>query len=79
MVPLAVAKFAPRVDGSPAPSRSPSPSTEADDEANILAKDEAMANILADAEFESDGSLGYITMDLEDDRQHGYATPIPES
>ena len=35
-----------------------------------------MADILADTEFESDGSLGYVTMDLEDDRLHGYAMPV---
>ena len=35
-----------------------------------------MANILADAEFESDGSLGYIMMESEDDHLHGYATPV---
>ena len=41
-----------------------------------MAKAEAMANILADAEFESDGSPGYVTMDSKDDRLHGYAMPI---
>ena len=35
-----------------------------------------MANILADAEFESDGSLGYVMMDSEDDHLHGYTTPV---
>ena len=68
--------------GSPAPSWSPSPSTEAeiddeakaeaDDETDILAK--AMADILVEAV--SNGSLGYVTMDLEDDRLHGYSMPV---
>jgi hypothetical protein len=63
-------------------SRSPSPSTdtkaEANDEAEAMADDEADngANILANAEAESDGSLGYIMTDSEDDHLHGYATPI---
>ena len=35
-----------------------------------------MADILADAEVESDGSSSYIMMDLEDDRLHGYAMPV---
>ena len=35
-----------------------------------------MANILAEAEFEPVGSPGYVMTDLEDDRLHGYATPI---
>jgi len=35
-----------------------------------------MANILANAEFESDGSPGYVTTDSEDDHLHDYATPI---
>jgi hypothetical protein len=49
---------------------------EFDDEADILAEAEAMADILAEVEAESDGSSGYVMMDLEDDRLHGYATPI---
>ena len=37
---------------------------------------EAVADILANAELESDGSPGYVMMDSEDDRLHGYAMPI---
>ena len=72
--------------GSPAPSQPPSPSAEANDkakaeveandEADILAKAEAVADILADTKVKSDGSLGYVTTDSEDDHLHGYATPI---
>jgi hypothetical protein len=36
----------------------------------------AMVNILADTEFESNGSPGYVTMDSKDDHLHVYATPI---
>ena len=74
--PLAVTGSPPHVGGSPTPSRSPSPSTEAEanDEADILGEADTMANILAKAK--SDGSLGYVTMDLEDDHLHGYATPV---
>ena len=35
-----------------------------------------MADILADAETESDGSLGYTTIDSEDDRLRSYAMPV---
>ena len=35
-----------------------------------------MADVLADAEFESDGSLGYVMMDSKDDHLHGYITPV---
>ena len=35
-----------------------------------------VADILAEAEFESDGSPGYVTTDSEDDRLHGYATHV---
>jgi hypothetical protein len=49
---------------------------EANNEADILAEAEAVADILAMADAESDGSLGYIMMDLEDDCLHGYTTPI---
>ena len=35
-----------------------------------------MADILAEAEAESNGSLSYVMMDSKDDRLHGYATPI---
>ena len=35
-----------------------------------------MADILADVEFESDGSLGYVMTNSEDDHLHGYATPV---
>ena len=52
----------------------PSVEVEANAEADILAKAEAMANILAEAE--SDGSPGYVTMDSEDDCLHSYAMPI---
>jgi hypothetical protein len=66
------------VGGSPAPSWSPSLSVEAeaeaDDEANILAKPKAVADILAEAE--SDGSPGYVMTDSKDDRLHGYAMPV---
>ena len=62
--------------GSPTPSLSPLPSTEANNEVNILAKAEAMANILAEADAESDDSLGYVMMDLEDDHLHGYTMPV---
>ena len=41
-----------------------------------MAKAEAMANILAEADAESDDSLGYVMMDLEDDRLHGYTMPV---
>ena len=41
-----------------------------------MAEAKAVADILADAEFESDGSPSYVTMDSEVDRLHGYATPI---
>ena len=86
--PLAIVRSAPRMSRSPAPSRSPLPSgeandeanneakPEADNEANILAKAEAMSNILGDAEVESDGSPGYITTDLDNARLHGYAMPV---
>jgi len=72
--PLAIARSAPHVGGSPAPSQSLLPSIEADDEADILAEDEAMADILVEAEFESDGYLDYVTTDTKADRLHGYAT-----
>jgi len=74
--------------GSPTPSRSPSPSVEAeaDDKAvmlveveavaDILAEAEAMADILAKAKFKSDGSPDYVTTDLEGDHLHGYVMPI---
>jgi hypothetical protein len=74
--------------GSPAPSWSSSPSTEAeaeaDDEAKAEAVDEAndeaeamaVANILDNAKTEYDSSPSYIMMDSKDDRLHGYAMPI---
>jgi hypothetical protein len=51
---------------------------EADNEADILANAKAMAvaNILANAKFESDGSPSYIIADSEDDRLHNCATPV---
>ena len=58
----------------------PSPSAEADNETEAEADDEAKAeaeaDILVGAEFKSDGSPGYVTTDLEDDRLHGYAMPV---
>ena len=74
--PLAVAGSALHVGGSPTPSWSHSPSTEAGDEADILAEAKAVADILADVEFEFNGSPGYDMMGLEDDLLHGYATPV---
>jgi hypothetical protein len=65
--------------GSPAPSRSLSPSAkakakaddeakaEADDEANDEAEAMVVANILANAKVKSNGSPGYIMMDSKDD------------
>ena len=35
-----------------------------------------MADIFGDAKVKFDGSLGYVTMDSNDDRLHGYAMPI---
>ena len=31
---------------------------------------------MADAEVQSDGFLGYVMMDLEDDHLHGYTMPV---
>jgi hypothetical protein len=41
-----------------------------------MAEAKAVADILAEAEFEPDGFSGYITMDSKDNRLHGYAMPI---
>jgi hypothetical protein len=53
---------------------------EVDDKANILADAEAkvmaVADILSNTEFESDGSPVYVTMDSKNDRLHGYAMPV---
>jgi hypothetical protein len=79
VIPLAVVESAPHVGRSPTPSQSPSPSTEAeakaDGKADTLAKAEAVADIWTEDEAESDGSPGYVMMDLEEDHLHGYAMP----
>ena len=41
-----------------------------------MAEAKGVADILVEVEFESDSSLGYVTMDSEDDRLHGYATHV---
>ena len=41
-----------------------------------MAEAKVVADTSAEAEFESNDSLSYVTTNSEDDRLHGYATPI---